>query len=357
MAPPGGLGAQWAFVDEVTYGVAPALSTAKFYACDSDGVKLRKVPKDGAGIFAGGQFETSGRRYVLEYSAGGPVVMELPERGLQQQLFRMMGSYGQAASALTQDGATGAYSAVHAPGFLDGHTFAAQFARPDIGGTAQPATYTGCKYSEWEISCAMGEIAKLSLTVEARNELFLAHKDALNGSVPTLQAFVPPAGGAFRWVGGAVHVGGTPSTTSGVTSLSGSTLAGHIEGPMSVKYQRVLKLNRYAPDVAPYRNEPLTNGRSTVSGSHVVEWLHTDPWEAAYQEDTATALQYTFVAEAIGSGADFATLDVLIPNVRLNGDSPDVAGQQVLTQTVPWVARDDQVNNVIQLTYWTTDSA
>lgn len=357
MAPPSGLAGQWCFVDEVTYGVAPSLSTGKFYACNSDTLKLRKVGKDGEGIYAGAQFLTANRRYALEYSAGGAVVMDLPERSLQQQLFRMMGSYGQTASALTQDGATGAYSSVHAPGFLDGHTFALQAGRPDIGGTVQPATYTGCKVPEWEISCAMGEIAKLNLTIEARNELFLAHKDALNGSVPTLQAFTAPAGGAFRWVGAAVHVGGTPSTTSGVTSLSGSTLAGHLKGPISVKYARVLDLQRYAPDVAPYRNEPLTNGRSTASGSTVVEWLHTDLWEAAYQEDTATAIQYTFVAEAIGSGSDFATLDILVPNVRLLGESPSVGGPPVLTQTVPWEARDDGTNNVIQLTYWTTDSA
>lgn len=356
MAPPSGIAAQWCAFDEATYGVS-LLTTPKFYACDSDTLKLRKVPKDGTGIYAGAQFETANRRYALEYSAGGNLPMDLPERGLQQWLFRMMGSFGQTASALTQDGVTGAYSATHAPGFLDGHSFALQAGRPDISGTVKPATYVGSKVSEWEISCAMGEIAKLHLTIEARNELFLAWKDPLNASVPTLQAFTAPAGGAFRWTGAAVHVGGTPSTTSGVTSLSAPTLAGHVKGPISVKYQRALDLARYAPDVAPFRNEPLTNGRSNVGGSLVVEWLNTDSWTAAYQNDSATAIQYTFIAEAIGSGSDFATLDILVPNVRLNGDSPSVGGVQVLEQTVPWVARDDGTNNVIQLTYWTTDSA
>lgn len=351
-----GLGAQWGAVDEVTYGVAPSLSTAKFYAADSDTLKLRKVPKDGTGIYAGAQFETANRRYALEYNAGGGLPMDLPERGMQQWLFRMFGSYGQSKTTLTQDGVTGAYSSVHAPGFLDGHTFALQASRPDTSGTLQPATYTGCKISEWEISCAMGEIAKLNLTIEARNELFLSWKDPLNGSVPALQTWVAPLGGAFRWVGAAVHVGGTASTTAGVTSLSGSTLAGRVKGPISVKYQRVLDLTRYAPDVAPFRNEPLTNGRSNVSGQLVVEWLNTDSWTAAFQNDSATAIQVTFIAEAIGSGSDFATLDLLIPNVRLNGDSPSVEGQQILTQTVPWVARDDGTNNVIQATYWTLDS-
>lgn len=356
MAAASGVAAQWCAFDEATYGVS-LLTTPKFYACDSDGLKLRKVPKDGSGIYAGAQFETANRRYALEYSAGGPLPMDLPERGLQQWLYRMMGSFGQSNATLTQDLTTGAYKAVHAPGFLDTHSFTLQAGRPDIGGTVSPATYVGCKVADWEIACTMGEIAKLTLTIEARNELFLAWKDPLNGSVPTLQSFVAPAGGAFRWVGGAIHVGGTPSTTSGVTSLAGSTLAGHVKGPISVKYQRVLDLQRFAIDVAPFRNEPLTNGRSNVSGQLVTEWLNSDVWEAAYQSDTATALQYTFVAEAIGTGSDFATLDILCPNVRLNGDSPSVAGPQILTQTVPWVARDDSVNNVLQLTYWTTDSS
>ena len=355
MAPPSGIAGQWGAFDEATYGVS-LLTTPKFYAADSDTLKLRKVAKDGTGIYAGAQFETANRRYALEYSAGGALVMDLPERGLQQWLFRMLGSFGQAKSVLTQDASTGAYSSVHAPGFLDGHSFTLQAGRPGIDGTVSPATYVGCKVADWEISCAMGEIAKLNLTIEARNELFLSFKDPLNGSVPTLQAWTAPAGGAFRWVGGAVHVGGTPSTTSGVTSLASPTLAGHVEGPISVKYARALKLNRYAPDVAPFRNEPLTNGRSTASGSLVTEWLSTDSWQAAYQNDSATAIQYTFVAEAIGSGSDFATLDILIPNVRLDGESPSVGGVQVLTQTVPWVARDDGTNNVIQLTYWTTDA-
>jgi hypothetical protein len=126
---------------------------------------------------------------------------------------------------------------------------------------------------------------------------------------------------------------------------------------MSLKCARALKLDRYSPDVAPYRNEPTTNGRTTISGQHVVEWLHTDPWTAAYQEDTPTALQYTFVGDAIGSGSDFATVDMLVPNVRLLGDSPSVAGVEMLTQTVPWEARDDLTSNILQVTYWTLDSA
>jgi hypothetical protein len=282
-----GLAGQWCFVDETTYGVAPSLSTAKFYACDNDTLKLKKVTKQGTGIYAGALFPTAARRVVTEYSAGGGVPMDLPQRYLQQMLFRMFGSFGQTASALTEDGSTGAYKAVHAPGPLEGHTFTAQAGRPTVdGGTVEPATYTGCKVSEWEISAGQSDIAKLTLTIEGRNELMGSHLDPLNGSLPGLQSFSAPPGGVFYWVGASVYYGGTPSTTSGVTTLASPVLAGNVKGPISVKQTTPLDLTRYAPDVAPYRNEPLQNGLRAATGSMVV-------WSGCRRRRTTTPTRRT----------------------------------------------------------------
>jgi hypothetical protein len=353
-----GLASQWCFIDETTYGVAPSLSTAKFYVCKSDTMKLKKTPKQGEGIYAGALYDAAARRVITEYSAGGGVVMELPQRYMQQQLFRMFGSYGQTASALTEDGSTGAYKAVHAPGPLEGHTFVLQAGRPAVdGGTVEPATYTGCKISEWEISAEMSSIATLTLTIEGRNELMGTNLDPLNGSLPGLQAFAAPPGGVFYWVGASVYYGGTPSTTSGVTTLASPVLAGNVKGPISVKNTVPLDLTRYAPNVAPYRNEPLQNATRKATGSMVVEWLSAETYYNAYAADTATAIEYQFLGPAIGTGSDIATLSILCPNVRLEGESPSVDGPVVLTQTVPWTALDDRTNNVIQATYITLDSS
>ena len=62
MAGETGLYAQWCAVDETTYGVVPSLSTAKFYAVQSDTLKLNKVTKQGAGIFAGSLAPRAARR-------------------------------------------------------------------------------------------------------------------------------------------------------------------------------------------------------------------------------------------------------------------------------------------------------
>lgn len=354
---PSGLGAQWCFVDEGTYGVSPSLSTAKFYAVDSDTMKLAKVTKDGTGLFQGSLAPRAARHVPLEYSATGQVVLDLPERNMQQHLFRMFGSYGQTASALTQDGATGAYSSTHALGALAGHTFTMQAGRPAVDGTVVPFTYVGCKFSDWELNATLGEIVKLSLTIEGRNEIALSWKDPLNGSVPSLQAYTAPtAGSVFRWVGGSVLYGGTASTTSGVTSISAPTTAANITGPLTLKVTRPLDLNRYAPDVAPFRNEPLDNGLVQITGSFGVEWLSAGTYLAAHQNDTATAIQLKFTTVPIGSGSDVATFSLMVPNIRLTDAPVGVPGPQVLTQTIPWVGLDDGANNILQATYWTLDA-
>ena len=356
MALRSGLAGQWCAVEEVTYGVAPSLTGSPFIIADSDTLKLRKVTKQGTGIYAGALVANAGRRVVTEYSAGGGLPMDLPQRGLNKWLYRMLGSFGQTPAALTEDASTSAYSATHALGDLAGHTFTLQVGRPTVDGTVEPATYVGCKISEWEIAASMGEIAKLTMTIEARNELLGSFVDPLNGSAPALLTFAAPPGGVFHWAESAVYYGGTPSTTSGVTTVSGATLAANVKGPCSFKLTRAMDLNRYAPDVAPFRNEPYGNGLVTASGSMVVEWLSAETYLAAYQNDTATCIEHRFTGPAIGSGTDHSELSILVPNVRLDGESPSVAGTEILTQTVPWVGLDDRTNNVVQALYWTLDT-
>jgi hypothetical protein len=40
-----------------------------------------------------------------------------------------------------------------------------------------------------------------------------------------------------------------------------------------------------------------------------------------------------------------------------NGEPPDIAGTQVVTQKIELAGLDDAANNVIQATYWTLDTA
>lgn len=359
MALGSGLASQWTRpVTETTFGVVPAglSSTTKFTACDSDGLELKKTAKQSTGIFAGKLYPRTARRVVTEWTAGGPVVMDLPARGLNDWLFPMFGSYGQTLATLTQDASTGAYTAVHNGGVLDGHSFAMQKGVPAVNGTVEPFTYVGCKLSEWEISFAPGEIGKLNLTVEARNELAGGgNSDPLNGSVPGLVTYVAPVGGVFHFLEAQIFTGGTLSTTSGNTTVSGATLAGNIKSG-SVKQSVPLDLDRFFAGQAGFKSDQLQNALRAISGQFVIEWLSSEAQYNAFAADTPTAFQLQFLGGPIGSGSDHSSLTILVSNIFLEGESPKITGPEVLTQTVTYTGLDDDTNNVIQATYWTLDT-
>lgn len=362
MAPRSGIASQLTSpVAESTYGVAPTLTGAKFSAFKSETLKLTKVPVQGEGILAGKLYPQAVRRVVPEWTAGGGIVMDLPLRGLQQWLFPMFGSYGQTASALTQNGTTGSYTAVHAAGGLEGNSFALQKGVPTAdNGTIEPVTYVGCKITDWELAVAKSSIAQLTLTVDARNELAgTMNGDPLNGSLPGLVTYAAPAAGSvFHFAQASLFTGGTCSTASGVTTVASPVLAGNVRSA-SIKHAVPLDTtDRYFMGNAGFKAEQYQNGLRQITGQIVVEWLSSEALYNAYAADTLTTLQLQFVGAITGtSGTNHATLTILIPDIALEGDSPQTPGLDVVVQTIPFTGLDDGTNNVIQATYITADSA
>lgn len=346
-------------VAEGTYGVSPTLTGAHFYAIKGGGSrpKAKKVPVQGEGLFSGKLYPQASRRVIAGWDCGGAVPLELPTRNLQQWLLPMFGSFGQSAATLTQDASTGAYSSTHAPGSLQGHSFALQYGITTVDGTTEPSTIVGCKISDWEISVEKHGIAQFNATILARNELIAGgNSDPLNGSVPSLLSYSAPIGGVFHWAQATLFTGGTASTTSGVTSVSGASTAGNIR-KISIKQTTPLDADRYFLGGSGFRSEPIENGMRTVTLSFEVEWLSALTYQNAYLADTPSTIQLQLQGGVIGSGTDHSSLTILIPELFLGGEaSPDVPGPQVITQTLEFTGLDDGTNNPVQATYWTLDS-
>lgn len=345
-------------VTEATYGVSPTLSSAKFFTTPSESLKGTKTAVQGQSLFPGKLYGQAARRVIPAWAAGGQLPMEVPVRGLEQWLYPMFGSYGQTLAALTQIGSTGAYTAVHAPGPLAGSSFALQLGKPTADGTVEPFTYVGCKISEWELSCARKELAKLNLTIVARNELAGAgNGDPLNVSVPTLQAYsAPPVGGVFHFAQMSIYTGGTCTTSAGLTTVASPVLAGNVLSA-SVKQTAPLDVDRYFAGNAGFITEPLDNGLRQGTGSFEVEWLSSESRYNAYAADTPTAFEMTFVGTTvIGSASSHPTLTILLPEIFFDEASPMVGGPEVVHETVPFTFLDDGTNNVIQATYITLDT-
>ena len=352
-----GLATQWVSQDETVYGTTPTWSSPPATIFDSDTLELKKTTKQSQGIYMGALAPRAARRVLTEYRVQGGTVGDLPAQWMNIWLKRMFGSYGQANATLTQIATSGVYKGIHYLGATEGHTFALQKGVTDITGTTLPVTYVGCKISEWEIAATMGEIAKWTQTIEGRNELQTGGAtDPLNGSVPTLQTYTAPPGGVFTWNQGALLYGGTASTASNITSISAPTAAGNIKS-FSLKCTRGMDQERFSPELAGYRNEPLQNTWTLITGQFVVEFLSSAAYYAAFANDTAVAFQMNFTGPVVGtSGSNHSLLGLLMSNIRLEGESLKVPGPGIITQTIPVSIFDDGTNNILQATYQTIDT-
>jgi hypothetical protein len=339
------------------YGVVPTLTGSHFYAVKGETLKSEKAKVQGQGLFYGALHPKASRRVIAGWTAGGGITLEVPTRNLQQWLFPMFGSYGQTLATLTEDASTGAYKSVHAPGPLETNYFSLQKGLTTVDGTTEPITYNGCKITDWELSVTKEEIAELAITILARNELAgTMNSDPLNVSLPGLVSYSAPIGSVFHWAQGTVYLGGTASTTSGLTTVSGASTAGNIRS-FSIKYSTPLDADRYFLGQGGFRSEPLQNGLRSIEVNFEIEWLSSEAMLDAYYADTPTAVELSFVGPGIGTGSDKSTLQLLVPEMFLEGDPPTVDGPAVVTQKIPLTGLDDSTNNVIQATYWTVDAA
>lgn len=353
-----GIASQLCAVPEATWGVAPALTSAVFYEFKSETLKLNKKTVQGQGLHGGGLHDRASRRVISYYDAAGGITMDLPSQGLNQLLYQMFGSFGQTKAALAEDGTTGAYSSTHAPGSTFGHGMCWQKGVPTVDtATVEPFTYVGGKLTDWTVSCQLGALAELQMTWDFRNELAGAgNGDPNNGTIPGLQAFTEPTtNSVFHFREATLLTGGTPTTASGVTSISGASVAGNVKSA-NIKYAFSLDTQRIFLGSQGFKAEQIENNFRKISGDFEVEWLSTQAMYNAYAADTPTALQLEFIGPGIGTGSDKSSLILMIPQVRFDDGSPQVPGPAVVTQKIPFTGLDDGTNNAIQATYVTLDS-
>lgn len=357
-----GLASQLVALNESTYGVVPTLTTPRTYEFKSETLKLKKNTVQGEGLHGMSGtlplYDRTARRIVSTYEAAGEISMDMPGNQLGFWLQHMLGSYGQTLATPTQIATSGVYKQVHQPGSLQGHSFVVQKGVPAIDGTVEPFSYCGCKVENWTMTAEVNAIAQLQLNLDARNELAgTGNSDPLNGSVPALATPVYTSGmQLFHFREGTIFTGGTPTLASGVVSLVGETAAANVK-KISVQHSVALDKERFFIGSAGFKAEQLENGFRKINGSFDVEWLSTEALYNAYAADTTTSLQLTFTGPIIGtSGVNTMLLDVIVPNIKLDGEAPAIGGPGVVVQAVPYTGLDDQATTQMQITYQSTDS-
>lgn len=354
-----GLATQIVAKDETTYGVAPSLAAGTdSFEVDSETLELKKTAVTGQGLSGGKVHLRTKRRVLTNYDVNGALNLDLPTRGMAFWLRHMVGSFGQTLATPTQIGTTGVYKSVHQPGALGGHSFCLQKGVPATDATVEPFTYVGCKVASWQVSVSTGGLATLALNLDARNELAGAgNGDPLNGSVPALATFNMPTSGlgssVFHFRQAQLLSGGTPTLAANVVSLAGATALAQVKS-CDVQYAMSYDTNRVFLNGNGFKSEQLENAFRAISGSMNLEFQSSEAMYNAYAADTTTALQLTFTGSVVG--ASNYLFDIIIPNIKLEGETPKVSGPAVITQTANFTGFDDETTVPLQITYQSEDS-
>lgn len=295
MALRSGLNAQLGFKSESTWGTA--VTVDKFVPLVSENIKKDVARIESSGILAGRRMLTTNQYTGGEVTVSGDINMELAQQGIGTL-------WKWALGAVSTTGA-GPYTHTFTPGDLSDDHLTVQVGRPDTGGTVDAFTYSGAKCASWEIAAKVGENVTASFSVVG--------KDEATNTALVAASFTNGVDKSFTFISGAISIGGTTNNVKEFT----------------FKGDNGLNVDRRFLGSANI-SEPLEAALREYGGDIGMEWEGFTQYNRFVAGTTATLSAF------FSAGSD-AQMQVLA-NIRFDGETPEVAGREVLEQKLPFKA-------------------
>lgn len=279
-----------------------------------------KNVKQGQGLRAASRVARSARRVVPTAEGKGDVSVECISKGMGYLWELCLG--------------TGVSNLVSGSTFQQVFTLAdappsatLQKQIPDIAATLYSYTYLGAMVDKWEFNCPNGDIANLKISWDL-GDLTTATATATN-------AYPASTANLFHFANGSISNGVLTSPTT--TALASSTTAVASVRSFNVAVNNNLSDDRYNLGGAGRKDKP-TPGLREISGSVVVEYSGTTFRDAVLNE-TAMPLVLTLTGGALSTGTE--TLQIVLPEVKFDGELPKVNGTDLVTATMQFTALDN----------------
>jgi hypothetical protein len=345
-----GLSGQVGAVAESTYGTP--VTVTRFYEFLSENFVFNPTWLDGQGLKAGQAYNRSSRTVVSQSDVNGDLTMEHTSGEAATAIADSMGfwwKYALGSAFTTPTVVLGtAYQQVHVNGSKAGQFLTCQVGRPQISGvTVQPFTYTGVKITDWEFSCNDNQIAQLKVTADGQTELT---------STGLAAASYPTPNGLFSFANAStLTLGGTASTTAGVTSIaSGVAIASRVNGVV-ISGTNPMKVDRYGLGNAGLKGEPIENAIPAITGTLSTEFFSRTELYDVFKTAGTTPLQLDFTkfdpagndANGVAAGPNPYRLSFILPAVKFKTGSVNVGGPDVLPQSIGFQAYDDGTTNPV----------
>lgn len=319
-----GLAAQIGVAPETTWGTYAAPS--RFLEFVNEGLALQIERIESQAIRRNNRVQRSDRWVADKRGAAGPVEWEVANRGFGLIFKHMLGT----AAVSTPVGGTLARDHLFTLGDMDALSFTLQVGRPDSGGTTRAFSYLGAKVTEWELTNGVGGLLILRTTFDAADET----------TAQTLGTATYPTGQSLlSYVGGTISVGGSAVDVSEV----------------SIRGSNGLKTDRHFIRSSTLKKEQVPTALADLGGSLSMEFADLTAYNRFVNGDIA-AISAVWAGSIIEAALKYQ-VQVDLPAVRFDGETPTVAGVDILNQTLPFKVLNNGTDQPISITYRTDDTA
>jgi len=341
MATGTGLDAQIGFAAETTYGTAATVT--RFLEFNEESVREERNWIEPSSIAKGRKYKLATRSKVATKTVSGNITLDFANKGMGLLIKHMLAS---GVTAPTQIDETAAYEQVHTPGDYRGKSVTIQVGRPEPStGTVVPFTYAGCKFPSWELSLSDGETLQLQLSVVGREEVT---------TTALATASLATGTSLFTFQDSEIKLGGTASTTSGLTTVSGGTKLSTIAREFSLSSEVPMAEERFGIGNGGLRAEPLENDVPTITGSLAAEFSKTELFDL-YTSGEIFPLVFTATGGEIEDNNN-ELLEIILPAVKLKAAPPNVSGPDIVSMETEFEAFSDGTNPPIQVRLVSADS-
>lgn len=312
-----GLGSQFGLKKEGTWGSAETV--AVFYEFENETLSLEPTYYDSAGLRAGRTFAPSSRTRQTTRTAGGAVAMEAPTKLLGHILDLMV------AGTVTPvvDSGAAATSTFNVGSSVPDKSATLQVNKPTTQAANTAFTYPGCVLSEAAFSLEMGGALMLNTTWIARDETTPATTPA--GAALATASYTD---GIACWV----H-------TDTLTLTIGGTAAAAVTG-INWTWTQPYKADRFFLNSSGVIAKPIPNGLATIAGTMTAEWYDATHY-ARFRSGEFAELVFAVAHPTAITGAHYPTFTNTFTAMQTRGTSPQVSGPDILTQSIPFVCKDN----------------
>jgi hypothetical protein len=314
-----------------------------FVEFNSEGFKWEPKFVQGNGMRVGTRGPRAARRSLVSQSASGDLEIDLPTKGAGIFFEAAMG----AGASTAVPSASGAFQQNFSPAatdFLPSYTI--QKGVPQLGGSMQPYTYPGMMCSGFELTAALEAIVKLKTNWVGREQV----------TSTALAAPSYPAGAElFTFLHGSIAIGGTVTPRTTTTPASGGQSVADILD-FSLSYENNLDGGGQAFGGGGKATRKKAVGALAVTGKVTAEY-DNNTLRDAYLAQTDLELLMTFRSLVPITGSVFPTLQIHVPCIRLEGDTPTANGGDIVKQSIGFTGLENLTAPMIAVTLVTTDTA